>query len=55
MEAIGYGFLLGIGMVLAALVILAVICLLGLAVLFADYLRKNRKETSSKQKSEDFR
>lgn len=55
MEAIGYGFLLGIGMVLAALVVLAVICLIVLAVLFADYLRKNRKKTSSNQEREDSR
>ena len=55
MEAIGYGILLGIGIDLATLVILAVISLLGLAVLFADYLRKKQKKTSSNQEREDSR
>lgn len=49
MEAIGYGFLLGIGILLAALAFCAVVGIFLLLVLFVNYLTgkgKNRQAIS---------
>jgi UPF0716 family protein affecting phage T7 exclusion len=46
METIGYGFLIGIGILLACLAFTAVCGLVFLASLFVSYMRERRKRPS---------
>lgn len=49
METIGYGFLIGIGILLACLAFAAVCGLVFLASLFVSYMRERRKKPSRTQ------
>ena len=52
METIGYGFLLGIGILLAVLALAAVCGLVFLASLFVSYMRERRKGPSRTRDSQ---
>lgn len=44
MDSLSYGFTMGIGFWLACLVIVVAVVIVGLMVLFIDYLRTNKKD-----------